>query len=168
MTKQDRQHKIGLKYFPARMITVSVDVARAHQLAAVAMGRHRYTLREQRTPGIAFFQYGTPGRAFVWDIIGFDAIAFFRGLPSEWAHIAVWTEPVADGTQIGVSLLEGLTHRNEVRSAIDDLIEDFRAEGALVRVSEPLSGFDLPADSPGQVRPKRKRKLEREAQRTSE
>jgi hypothetical protein len=158
MTKQGRQSRSALKYFPARWIDVSVDAARAHDLAARALNRHRYTLREQRSPAVAFFQYGTPGREFLWDILGFDAVAFFRGLPTEWAQIAVWTEPVAGGTRISVSLVDGLTHRTEVRSTIDDLIADFRAEGVLLAVSDPFSGLDLPADSPGQPKPRRKRK----------
>jgi hypothetical protein len=161
MTKQDRQAKIALKYFPARWINVSVDAARAHHLAAVAMNRHRYTLREQRTPDVALFQYGTVAREFLWDFLGFDAVAFFRGLPTEWAQIAVWTEPVAGGTRISVSLLDGLTHRTEVRMTIEDLIEGFRAEGVLLQVSEPFSGLDLPADSPGQPKPHRRSRQRR-------
>ena len=159
MTKQDRQRTIGLKYFPARWIDVSVDAARAHTLAADAMNRHRYTLRQQRTADVALFQYGTVAREFFWDFLGIDAIAFFRGLPSEWAQIAVWTEHIAGGTRIGVSLLDGLTHRTEVRATIEDLIEMARGEGVLLQVSEPFSGLDLPADSPGQPKPRRRRRL---------
>jgi hypothetical protein len=161
MTKQGRQRNNALKYFPACWVDVSTDAAGAHRAAAIAMQRRHYSLRSSPSPDVAFYQYGTGAREFWWDVIGIDLIVRMMGRPDAWAQIAVWTTAVPGGTRIWVALIDGISHRDAVRSTIDELVTDVHAAGILLAVGEPFSGFDLPADSPGQPNPRRKRRLDR-------
>lgn len=159
MTKADRQRKTALKYFPARWIDTATDAPSAHRAAAVAMERRHYSLRDAPSPDVALYQYGTVAREFWWGMVGIDFVMRVVGRPDGWAQIAVWTTAIPGGTRIGISLRDGVFHATAVRSTIDELVADLHATGTLLAVSEPFSGLDLPADSPGQPKPRRKRRL---------
>jgi hypothetical protein len=163
MTKQGRQRNNALKYFPACWVDVSTDAVAAHRVAAAAMVRRHYSVRSTASPDVVFYQYGTGAREFWWDVIGIDLIMRLMGRPDGWAQIAVWTTAVPGGTRIWVALIDGVFHADAVRSTIDELVIDVRAAGILIAVGEPFSGLDLPADSPGQPNPRRKRRLARRA-----
>jgi hypothetical protein len=163
MTRQNRVRKNSLKYFPACWVEVATDAPTAHGAASVAMRRRHYSLREAASPEVLFYQYGTGAREFWWDVLGIDLVMRMMGRPNGWAQIAVWTTAVPGGTRIWVALIDGVFHADAVRSTIDELVNDVRAAGVLLAVGEPFSGFDLPAESPGQPNPRRKRRLDRRA-----
>jgi hypothetical protein len=114
------------------------------------MQRHRYRPHDTTADGVTRFRFGSPGIGFLADMFDVGLIRRIMRRPDEsYAEIAAWTTPIESGHRLTVSLLSGLSHANEVRSLLVELIETFRVEGTLVDASPLFSGVDLPLDSPG-------------------
>jgi len=135
---------------PARWIDVSAPLPVVNAAVGAAMQRHRYTPHESTADGVTRFRFGSPGIGFLADMFDVGLIRRIMRRPDEsYAEIAAWTTPIENGYRLTVSLLSGLSHANEVRSLLVELIEIFRADGVLIDASPLFSGLDLPLDSPG-------------------
>jgi hypothetical protein len=156
MSRATRRARNGTKYLPARWMDVSADAATAHGFAHTAMTTHHYTQRGTVINGVAVYLYGTLLREFIFDALAVGLILRLMGRPDGFARIVVLTEPLENGTRVTVSLLDGVFHADHVRLTIEALIARFEERGMLRGTSEPFSGLDLPANSPGQPRPNRK------------
>jgi hypothetical protein len=137
------------RHLPARWIDVARDAAGTHAFAHTAMARRGYTPRGPVDDGVAYYQYGTPVRQFFSDVLSFGIVRRLLGRPDGYALLAVWTEPVAGGTRVTVSLVTGLFHAAALHETLAELITDVDAAGALLQAGAPFSGINLPADSPG-------------------
>ena len=155
-----RRARNGNKYLPARAMDVSVDAAAALEFARAAMARHHFTPHGAITGGVWMFRYGTPIDEFFSDILGLGVFYRMIGRSDAYARIAVWTEPLATGTRLTVSLVTGIFQAPTVQTTITELIGDFTDAGVLIQAGEPFSGIDLPADSPGQPFPRRRAREE--------
>lgn len=137
------------RHLPARWIDVAGDAASTHAFAHTAMARRGYTPRGRVDDGVAYYQYGTPARQFFSDVLSFGIVRRLLGRPDGYALLAVWTEPIAGGTRVTVSLVTGIFHAAAVHETLAELINDVDAAGALLQAGAPFSGIDLPAHSPG-------------------
>ena len=138
------------EYLPARWIDIAAEPPAVHGVLGAAMQRHRYRPHETTPDGVTRFRFGSPGLGFVSDMFDVGLIRRIMGRPDEsFAQIAAWTTPVDGGQRLTISLLDGLSHANEVRTMMVELIETFRTDGVLIDASPLFSGIDLPLDSPG-------------------
>lgn len=149
MNRAERRTRNGNKYLPARWIDVAADAATAHGFAHTALTRNHYKRRDAVTDGVAVYLYSTLAREFVFSMFAIGLVTRLMGRPDGFARVVVFTEPIANGTRLTVSLVDGVFHADNVRQSIEELITSVEDRGMLLGTSEPFSGLDLPQGSPG-------------------
>jgi hypothetical protein len=112
------------RQFPARWIDVAADAGTAHALARSILIRRRYRADAALSGGVQFYEFSSPLLEFLDDIfsVGF-LISLFRGGPSGYGKVAVWTEAVDGGTRLTVSLVAGHYHSTSVHGVIAELVD---------------------------------------------
>lgn len=143
--------------FPARWMDVSLEEGKVYEIVQIAMKRHHYSPHGEVVTGAGLYQFGSPVKEIIYDVLPLDPWFRMLGIPIGWADIAAWMVPVPGGVRLTVSLVKGVFHSKVVSEMAAELVEEFRVNGALIQASEPFTGLDLPLDSPGRPAAHRKR-----------
>jgi hypothetical protein len=142
-----------VEYFPARWIDVDTGADAAHGVVRAVMLRYRYKPYGALAEGVARYRFGSPAAEFLSDTLSLGLVLTLLKRPDGWAELAAWTAPAPRGVRVTIGLTHGVSHRRAVRSMLGDIVEAFRSDGTLIDASEPFSGHDLPAGTPGRPRP---------------